>query len=170
MAAKVKTDLLADRWSQLEFVYRKYPLWDDYKSELREIFFSYRYLWELNMRLILWVRDLLGIKTYISISYGAEGCDTTERVASQFSNYGSVIYLAGKGSFEYLDRQKYERLTKSTIAIVTYTPPTPFSTVSILTPLLLHPPEKALEILNIRKEPIKVVVNGAEYSIDYLNS
>ncbi len=170
MGAKLKTDFLADRWSQLEQVYCKYPMWSEYKAELKEIFFSYRNLWELNMRFILWMRDLLGIKTYLSVSYAAEGCDTTERVASQFSNYGSVVYLAGKGSLEYLDLQKYERLTKSTIAIVTYTPPTPFSTVSILTPLLLYQPEEALEILNIRKEPIKVVVNGAEYSVDYLNS
>ena len=67
--------------------------------------------------------------------------------------------------------QKYERLTNSTIAIVTYTPPPPFSTVSILTPInALCTPEKVLEILNIKKEPIKVMVNGAEYSVDYLNS
>jgi hypothetical protein len=170
MAAKLKTHLLDERWSELEHVYRKYPLWSEYRGALREIFFSYRYLWELNLRFILWVRDLLGIKTYLSISYSAEGCDTTERVASQFSNYGSVIYLAGKGSMEYLDLQKYERLTKSTIALVTYTPPPPFSTVSILTPLLLYPPQKALDILNIRREPIKVIINGAEYSVDYLNS
>jgi hypothetical protein len=170
MTAKLKTDLLADRWSQLEFVYHKYPLWAEYKSELKEIFFSYRYLWELNLRFIIWIRDLLSIKTYLSISYGAQGCDTTERVASQFSNYGSVIYLAGKGSLEYLDLQKYEQLTKSTIAITTYTPPAPFSTVSILSPLLLYGPQKVLEILQIKKEPIKVKVNGTQYSIDYLNS
>jgi hypothetical protein len=170
MGAKLKADFLADRWSQLEYVYSKYPLWSEHKAELKEMFFSYRYLWELNLRLILWIRDLLGIKTYLSVSYASDGSDTTERVASQFSNYGSVIYLAGKGSFEYLDLQKYERLTKSTTAIVTYTPPIPFSTVSILTPLLLYPPQEALEILNIRREPIKVVVNGAQYCIDYLNS
>ncbi|MCL4429687.1 MAG: WbqC family protein [Candidatus Bathyarchaeota archaeon] len=170
MEAKLKTHLLAERWGKLEHVYHKYPLWDDYKGELKEIFFSYQYLWELNLRLILWLRDILGIKTYLSISYGSEGCDTTERVASQFSNYGSVVYLAGKGSMEYLDMQKYERLTQSTIALVTYTPPTPFSTVSILTPLLMYPPQRVLEILNIRREPIKVIVNGAEYSVNYLNS
>ncbi len=170
MDAKLKTDLLGDRWSELERVYCKYPMWSQYHDELKEIFFSYKRLWELNMRLILWIRDKLGIKTYLSISYGAEGCDTTERVASQFSNYSSVVYLAGKGSLEYLDMQKYERLTKSTIAIVTYTPPAPYSTVSILTPLMRYPREKVLEILNIRREPIKVIVNGAEYSVDYLNS
>ncbi len=169
MDVKLKTNFLLDRWFELELFYGKYPLWPEYKEELKEIFFSYKYLWELNMRLILWVRDLLGIKTYFSVSYGAKGSDTTERVASQLSNYGPVIYLAGKGSREYLDMQKYERLTNSTIAIVTYTPPTPFSTVSILTPMLLYPPEKVLPILNIKKEPIKVIVNGAEYSVDYLN-
>jgi hypothetical protein len=170
MEAKLKTNFLGERWTELEHVYRTYPLWGQYKSELKEIFFSYRYLWELNLRLILWLRDKLGIKTYISISYGSEGCDTTERVASQFSNYGSVVYLAGKGSMEYLDMQKYERLTNSTIALVTYTPPSPFSTVSILTPLMMYPAKQVLEILNIRREPIKVIVNGAEYSVNYLNS
>jgi hypothetical protein len=170
MGAKLKTHLLCDRWNELECVYKTYPLWHSYRDELKEIFFSYHYLWELNMRLILWIRDLLEIKTYVSISYSAKGRDTTERVAFQFANYGSVIYLAGKGSLDYLDMQKYEQLTHSTIALVTYTPPAPYSTVSMLTPLLMHPPEKVLEVLNIRREPIKVIVNDAEYSAEYLNS
>ena len=169
MNAKLKTEFLPERWTELKQTYRDYPLWKEYKDALKEIFFGYNYLWELNLRFILWIRDILGIKTYLSISYGGQGCDTTERVASQFSNYGSVVYLAGKGSVDYLDLQKYERLTRSTIAIVTYTPPTPYSTVSMLTPLLMSPPEKVLEALNIRREPIRVIVNGAEYSVDYLN-
>ncbi len=168
--AKIKTNLLPERWHTIEQVYRNYPLWSDYHDVLKEIFFGYTYLWELNMRFIVWVRDLLGIKTYLSLSYAAKGVDTTERVASQFSGYGSVVYLAGKGSMDYLDMKKYELLTNSTLAIVTYTPPTPYSTVSILTPLLTYPPGKVLDVLNIRREPIKVVVNGTEYSVDYLNS
>ena len=170
MAAKLKTNLMSERWSELEHVYHKYPMWSQYNDVLKEIFLGYTYLWELNLRLILWLRDLLGIKTYLSISYGAEGVDTTERVASQFSAYGSVVYLAGKGSLKYLDMKKYEHLTNSTLAIVTYTPPRPFSEVSILTPLMLYPPQKVLEILNIRRELIKVLVNGEEYSVNYLNS
>jgi hypothetical protein len=169
MNAKLKQEFLPERWMELKHVYSNYPHWERYKAELKEIFFGYKYLWELNLRFILWIRDLLGIKTYLSISYSGQGGDTTERVASQFSNYGSVVYLAGKGSMEYLDMQRYERLTRSTIALVTYTPPTPYSTVSILTPLLKYEPAKVLEILNIRREPIKVVVNGAEYSVEYLN-
>ena len=153
MDVKLKTNLMADRWRELERVYEKYPLWDEYRDTLKEIFLGYNSLWELNFKFILWVRDLLDIKTYISISYGAKGCDTTERIASQFRNYGSVIYLAGKSSAEYLDKKKYEQLTKSTITIVTYTPPTPFSTVSILTPLLLYPREKVLDVLKIRSDP-----------------
>jgi hypothetical protein len=169
MDVKLKTPLLDERWSKLEQVYKNYPFWPSYRDELKEIFFGYGRLWELNMRLIIWMRDLLGIKTYLSISYGGVGCDTTERVASQFASYGSVIYLAGKGSMEYLDMQKYERLTRSTIAIATYTPPPPYSTVSMLTPIMQYPSQKVLEILNIVQEPIKVIVNGAEYSADYLN-
>ena len=141
MDAKLKAHLLGERWTELEHVYSNYPLWSQYKDGLKEIFFGYKYLWELNLRLIIWLRDLLGIKTYLSISYSSDGHDTTERIASQFQNYGSVIYLAGKGSMEYLDMQKYEQLTRSIIAVVTYIPPTPFSTVSILTPLLLYPPK-----------------------------
>lgn len=170
MDVKLKTPLLGERWSKLEQVYSRYPFWPNYKDELKEIFFGNSHLWELNMRLILWMRDLLGIKTYLSISYSGKGSDTTERVASQFASYGSVIYLAGKGSMEYLDMQKYERLTNSTIAIVTYTPPSPYSTVSMLTPIMQFSPETVLDILNIVREPIKVIVNGAEYSADYLNS
>ena len=162
MDAKLKTGLLNDRWTELQQVYSKYPLWNEYKNTLEEIFFGYKYLWEVNLRFILWVRDLLGIKTYISISYGGKGCDTTERIAFQFANYGKVIYLAGKSTTQYLDIPKYEELTKSTIALVTYTPPRPFSTVSILTPLLMYPPDKVLGILNINDNPIKVVVNDVE--------
>ncbi len=169
MDAKLKVNLMDNRWRELECVYEKYPLWGEHKDALKEIFFGYKYLWELNFRFILWVRDLLDIKTYVSISYGGKGNDTTERIAFQFSDYGSVIYLAGKSSAEYLDIKKYERLTKSTIAIVTYTPPAPFSTVSILTPLLLYPHEKVLDVLNIRREPIKAIVNGVECCLDNLD-
>jgi len=167
---KLKTHLLSERWSILEQVYKSYPLWPSYKTELKEIFFGYSHLWELNLRLITWIRDLLRIRTYLSISYAAEGDDTTERVASQFAKYGAVIYLAGKGSVEYLDMQKYNRLTHSTIAVVTYTPPEPYSTVTMLTPILLYPPEKVLSQLNIIRAPIKVIVNGAEYNANYLNN
>lgn len=162
MEAKLKANLMDDRWSELERVYGDYPLWWEYRDDLKEIFLGYRYLWELNLRLILWVRDLLNIKTYLSISYGGKGHDVTERIAFQFASYGSVLYLAGKGSNEYLDISRYERLTKSTVAIVTYTPPKPFSTVSILTPMLIYPPEKVLDVLEIRREPIKVVIGNAE--------
>jgi hypothetical protein len=163
MDAKLKTHLMSERWSELEQVYNKYPLWGEHKEALKEILLGYKYLWEVNFRFILWVRDLLDIKTYISVSYPGKGLDTTERIASQFSNYGSVIYLAGKGSAQYLDMQRYEQLTKSTLAMVTYTPPAPYSTVSILTPLLLYPREKVLEVLNIRPEPITAIVNGKEH-------
>jgi hypothetical protein len=165
MDVKLKTDLMGCRWNELEHVYGKYPLWGEYKEALKEMFLGYRKLWELNFRFILWVRDLLDIKTYISISYCGKGCNTTERIAYQFANYGSVLYLAGKGSAQYLDMPKYERLTKSKIGIVTYTPPAPYSTVSILTPLLTHPPEKVLNVLNIRREQINVLVNGKEHKV-----
>ncbi|MCW4001063.1 MAG: WbqC family protein [Candidatus Bathyarchaeota archaeon] len=168
--AKLKAHLMPSRWAELERVYGKYPLWSTYREDLKEVFFSYSRLWELNLRLIIWMRDLLGIKTYLSISYGSEGSDTTERIASQFSRYGSVVYLAGKGSLEYLDVQKYERLTHSTTAVVTYTPPAPYATVSMLTPIMKYPADKVLEVLNIRREPIKVIINGTEYSANYLNS
>jgi hypothetical protein len=170
MEAKLKTNLMGERWNELERFYEGYPLWKEYRDCLKEMFLGYRTLWELNLRFILWVRDLLEIKTYLSISYAGKGNDTTERIAYQFSNYGPVIYLAGKGSTQYLDMKKYEELTNSKIALVTYTPPAPFSTVSILTPLLMYSPEKVLETLNIRPEPIKVVVNGKECQVSYLNT
>ncbi len=163
MDAKLKTNLLSERWSELKRVYGNYALWREYEDSLRQIFFGYNYLWEINLRFILWIRDLLKIKTYVSISYCGKGRDTTERIAFQFSDYGSVLYLAGKNSAEYLDIKRYERLTKSTIALVTYTPPPPFSTVSILTPLLMYPRDKVLDVLGITKKPIKVMVNGSEF-------
>ena len=165
MEVKLKTHLMNSRWATLEKVYAKYPLWAEYKGDLHTIFFSYSHLWELNFRFILWIRDLLNIKTYVSISYEGKGQDTTERIASQFADYGSVVYLAGNGSSQYLDIKKYEKLTNSTVALVTYMPPTPFSTVSILTPLLMYPPNKALEILKIVNGPIKVIVNGLEKNL-----
>lgn len=166
MEAKLKNDLMRDRWLILEQVYSNYPLWSEYKDVLKEIFLGYNYLWELNLRFILWVRDLLKIKTYVSISYGGKGYDTTERIASQFEAYGKVVYLAGKGSAQYLDIKKYERLTNSTIAIVTYTPPKPFSTVSILTPILIYTPNQVLDILNIKQKPIKVIVKDSPCYVD----
>lgn len=167
--AKIKTEFIDNRWTQLEQVYQSYPLWDYYKDKIKEIFFGYNYLWEINLHFVLLVRDILGIKTYISLSYSGEGSDTTERIASQFRNYGTVIYLAGRGSMTYLDIQKYQRLTRSKVAIITYIPPYPFSTVSILSPLLMFGPDKTLDILKIKREPIKVIINGIEHQW-YLNS
>lgn len=166
MNVKLKTSLLNDRWTQLEQVYRNYPYWNDYKNSLKEIIFGYPNLWEINFRSILWVRDLLKIKTYLSISYEGKGQNTTERIASQFSNYGHVVYLAGKSTPQYLDTLKYEKLTQSTVALVTYTPPRPFSTVSILTPLLMYPPEKVLENLRINNEPIEVIINDTAHFLN----
>lgn len=165
MDVKLKTQLMKERWVTLEKVYSKYPLWTDYKDDLNTIFFSYDYLWALNLRLIFWVRDLLKIKTYISISYKGTGSDVTERIASQFADYGPVVYLTGKGSTEYLNVKKYEQLTNSTVALVTYEPPVPFSTVSVLTPLLTYPANKVLEMLKIVDEPLKVIINGFETNI-----
>jgi hypothetical protein len=165
MDVKLKSHFLNERWVILEKVYSKYPLWSDYKDDLRTIFFDYNYLWALNLRLIFWIRDLLKIKTYISISYKGTGSDVTERIASQFVDYGPVVYLAGKGSVEYLNVKKYEQLTNSTVALVTYEPPVPFSTVSILTPLLMYPANKVLEMLKIVDEPLKVIINGFETNI-----
>jgi hypothetical protein len=165
MDAKLKTDLMSERWETLERIYSKYPLWPDYKDELHTIFFSYDYLWALNFRLILWIRDLLKIKTYISLSYKGIGKDATERIAYQFADYGSVVYLAGKGSNVYLNINKYEQLTNSTVALVTYEPPAPFSTVTTLTPLLMYPPSKVLEILKIVDAPFKVIINGFETNL-----
>lgn len=41
--------------------------------------------------------------------------------------------------------------------------------VSILTALLTYPHERVFEVLNIHREPIRVLVNGVEYSVDYIN-
>jgi hypothetical protein len=166
MEAKLKTHLMNDRWETMKKVYEKYPLWAEYKDELHTIFHGYKYLWEINFRFILWIRDLLKIRTYVSISYEGKGQDTTERIASQFKDYGSVVYLAGKGSSQYLDIAKYEQLTNSTVAIVTYMPPPPFSTVSILTPLLMYSPNKVLETLKIVDEPIEVIVNRLKKNLN----
>jgi len=156
-----------ERWNQLEKVYNKYPLWNKYKDDLYKIFTSpYEHVWELNLRLILWLRDLLNIKTYLSISWKGIGSDTTERIAYQFSNYGPVIYLAGKGSTEYMDVRKYEKLTKAKIALITYAPPEPYSTVSILTPLLTFSHRNVLRALNIYDRPIKVIIDGKEESLE----
>jgi hypothetical protein len=165
MQVKLKTHLMKDRWEQLEKVYGKYPLWDEYKNDLNTIFFDYKYLWEVNLRLILWIRDLLKIKTYISISWKGTGNNATERIASQFADYDACMYLAGKGTSNYLDEGKYEKLAKSKVALITYTPPSPFSTVTILTPLLMYSPEKVLQILNIQNRPITVLINGIERSL-----
>lgn len=150
---KLKKSLMKERWDILESVYRTYPLWEEYENDLFQMFFNYDYMWELNLRLILWVRDLLNLKTYISISWLAVGNNTTERIAYQLKDYGSVVYLAGKKSQEYLDIEEYEKLTKSKVALITYTPPEPFSTVSMLTPLLMYPPEKVLDTLQFTSKP-----------------
>jgi hypothetical protein len=165
MEVKLKTNLMKDRWSLLERFYKEYPLWEEYKSDLKSIFLSYEKLWELNLRFILWIRDLLRIRTYISISWQGIGHTTTERISYQFANYGPVLYLAGKMSPHYLDIKKYEDLTNSKVALVTYIPPPPFSQVTTLTPLLMYHPSEVLQVLKVSEGPIKVIVNGHEGNV-----
>jgi hypothetical protein len=165
MEVKIKTHLMNERWALLEHVYEKYPMWEEYKNDLKSIFFGYNYLWEISFRLILWMRDLLHIKTYVSISWKGTGIDSTERISSQFSNYGPVLYLAGKSSSSYLNIKKYESETNSKVLLVTYTPPQPFATVTTLTPILMYPPNEVLQVLRINEGPISVLINGQETKV-----
>jgi hypothetical protein len=165
MDVKIKTHLMNERWTLLERVYEKYPLWEEYKNDLKSIFFGYNYLWEISFRLILWMRDLLHIKTYVSISWKGTGNDSTDRISSQFSNYGPVLYLAGKSSTSYLNIKKYETETNSKVLLVTYTPPQPFSTVTTLTPILTYPPNEVLQVLKIKEGPISVLIDGQETKV-----
>ncbi|MCM2304225.1 MAG: WbqC family protein [Elusimicrobia bacterium] len=105
------------RWSRkmfltLKYAYQSAPHFRDYEPALEEIF-SARWdrLSELNLRLILFCRQALGISTPLRISSDmrVQGA-RSDMVLNMCRAAGADVYLAGHGaSREYLDVSAFER-------------------------------------------------------------
>ena len=83
--------------------YRGSRNWDDVGPWLLDLVAGARsdYLWQLNLHLILGVRDRLGITTPVSIAPPPHG-RANARLVESLSCYGADVYLAGPGGRNYM--------------------------------------------------------------------
>lgn len=108
---KLKNELLPNLYNILEGWYRDYPYWDNYKDKLKTIFcdYTYEYYIELNLKLLLWIRDLLDIKTIFSVDYNKniEITDPTKKLVERVAKLSGTIYLSGIGGRNYLKESEF---------------------------------------------------------------
>lgn len=145
---KLKNDLLPRCYHQLEVVYQDYPNWDKYKDYLHEVFCEckYTYMWELNFKLLVWMRDLLGISTPLCIpkDIGTDG-DATSKIVKQLTQYKADTYYCGAGGKHYLDMDQL-RSSGITVEWATFKLPIDnYSTVSTLSLIM------AFDISEVRR-------------------
>ena len=83
--------------------YRGSKHWDKYGPMLEDAILSIQTdrLWHFNVELILLVRDILGIRTPLSVSVPTEGRGSVGLV-SVLKTYGSPTYLSGTGARAYM--------------------------------------------------------------------
>lgn len=108
--------ILKKHWQTIEMNYKKAPYFDEVSEGLKNIYSrDYLLLSELNIDLIKFYLDFLGIKTKIvcSSEIKKEG-DKSDLIVSICKSMFASSYLTGVGGLEYL---KLENFEKENIAI-----------------------------------------------------
>ncbi|NAZ85514.1 WbqC family protein [Kineococcus indalonis] len=110
--------------------------WDKYGPMFEDAVKSIRTdrLWHFNVELILLVRDVLGIRTPLSMSVPTEGRGSVGLV-SVLKTYGSPTYLSGNGARAYMgDCREFD---EAGIRVI-WSPHAPVTGDSILSVLMDH--------------------------------
>ncbi len=100
-------------WNIIENAYGQAPYWSKYsvyfKDVYKKVFWSL--LNELNIGLILLIKDILGIKTEIitSSKLKIENQERSQRNLSICKYLGANVYLSGEGARSYNDEEAFER-------------------------------------------------------------
>ncbi len=98
------TDLIVDR-------YRDAQHWQDFGPGILDLIdgIHTEHLWQFNLHLILGIREMLGIKTPVSIARRPIPGDTAD-LASTLKQYNATTYLSGTGGRAYLgDEDEFHR-------------------------------------------------------------
>lgn len=139
----VRNDDLHKCFDMLQGVYGGCKNWSVYKDFLYDTFVNCKYskMWELNFKLLIWMRDLLDIHTPMSISMNLntpeyESHGATDKILTQLSQYHTDTYYCGSGGKNYLD---VERINSSGIDIewATFELPDKFKSYSTVSTLSL---------------------------------
>ncbi len=88
----------------IRLAYSKYPFFDDYFLELREIINAYESLGDLNTGLIKQILRWLKIDTPVHYSDGVDG-HKTDMLVSMCKAVGADEYLSNEGSRDYVDEE-----------------------------------------------------------------
>lgn len=140
-------DLMSRITKTIERTYRDWPYYDSLRPELLNIIDTpHRHMWTLNLELIMWVVEKLGIRTNIGLSPIGVGETVSERIYSQLFRYNPSIYVSGRYGAKYLDPQVFERCGCH-VKFQDWQGPTGYSTVSILSLLFQYGPEKTRELI-----------------------
>lgn len=137
---ELKNELVPRLYNLLEGWYRDYPNWEVYKDKLYEIFceYTYQYYWELNFKIILWLRDLLNLETILSIAPEDSDISANNKLIHRIKYYGCTTYISGKGGHCYLDENLFVDNNINLEYVKTVDSPDDLKTVSILTYLMRY--------------------------------
>lgn len=113
---KIKETKIADlkwreqHWKSLVHNYSKAPFFPEYKSRIEEAFMgcTEEFLSQVNLRFILMINDLLGIRIPVKFSSEfslAEG--KTERLVGICEQAGATEYFTGPASKNYMDESLF---------------------------------------------------------------
>lgn len=142
---RLRTDRMGDAFDKIYGVYRPYRHWMKYGEYLEDAFKNPPpYLWQFNLKLLLWLRDELGITTPLSISRppAFEDSNPTRKIVRQLKSYQqpgqTLCYYSGAGGRDYLDLSLMEE-AGIVVMFQDYSQlpiPEGFRTVSILSMLM----------------------------------
>ena len=110
MLAK-NADILRYNWKPLKNNYSKSLFFGDYQDELLEIYGKeWDRLTDLNLKLIMTVRNWLGIETPIKLAseLPKSTLKGTELIVSYCQELDAAVYLSGVGGKKYLEQEQFD--------------------------------------------------------------
>jgi hypothetical protein len=100
-------------WKSILINYHKAPYFKDYKDFFEDLYLNTKekYLWEIDLKFILAINQILGIKTKIICSSELNYDRTlhkTERLIAILKEVGATSYLSGPSAKNYIDERLFE--------------------------------------------------------------
>jgi len=94
---------------EIKEAYSHLPYYNVYMPAIEDIFSTkYKYMWELNFRLLVEIRDILGIPTQFVISERPEKrLPPTDELIRVCKIHNATTYISGMKGEEYLEKEKF---------------------------------------------------------------
>ena len=152
-------------YDKIAGVYSAWPNFRLYSDFLREQAENPpSYLWQFNLSMLLWARDILNIRTPLAIANESMASTASAKIASQVYAYRgdstvNLYYYSGAGGKNYLDRKDFDSLNIN-VAFQNYAllpVPDGFRNVSILSLMMKFDPASIRDFLRGGFEPCWVI-------------